>query len=233
MSSPKLFQPIKVGRLTLQSRVVMCPMTRYKATKKEHVPVVPLVKKYYSQRGSHPGTLLVTEGVFISPKAGGYDSVPGIWSRDQINAWKQRSYIYLQLWSLGRAASTATLKEDGLPFVAPSPIPLSNSTDTPREMTVAEMGEYVKDFGQAARNAVEAGFDGVELHFANGYLPHQFLQANSNQRTDEYGGSAENHSRFPLEVVKAVAEAVGEDRTGLRISPWGTYQGMLCSLICL
>lgn len=89
MSTPKLFQPIKLGRLTLQSRIVLCPLTRFKATKKEHVPVVPLVKTYYSQRASSPGTLLITEGVFVSPKAGGYDYVPGIWSRDQIDAWKK------------------------------------------------------------------------------------------------------------------------------------------------
>ncbi|PPQ70249.1 hypothetical protein CVT24_013074 [Panaeolus cyanescens] len=236
MSTPKLFQPIKVGRLTLQSRIVLCPLTRFKATKKEHVPVVPLVKKYYSQRGSHPGTLLITEGVFISPKAGGYDHVPGIWSQDQIDAWKQitdgvheqGSYIYLQLWAIGRTANPATLEEDGLPFVAPSPIALSNSKSSivPRELTVAEIKEYVADYVQGAKNAITAGFDGVELHFANGYLPDQFLQENSNQRTDEYGGSIENRSRFPLEIVKAVTDAVGEDRTGLRVSPWSTFQDM-------
>lgn len=113
-----------------------------------------------------------------------------------------------------------------MPFVAPSPIALSNSTNTPRELTLSELEEYLQDYAQAAKNSIEAGFDGVELHFANGYLPDQFLQDNSNQRTDQYGGSIENRSRFPLELVKAVTDAVGEERTGLRISPWSTFQGV-------
>lgn len=223
-----------MGRVTLQNRVVLCPLTRLKSTKKEHIPVLPLVKTYYSQRASQPGTLLITEATFISAKAGGYDYVPGIWSRDQIDAWKQvtdsvherGSSIYVQLWALGRAADAQTLQVEGLPYVAPSPNALSSAETTPRELTVAEIKEYVQDYVQAAQNAIIAGFDGVELHFANGYLPDQFLQDKSNQRTDEYGGSIENRSRFPLEVVKAVTQAIGEDRTALRISPWSTFQDM-------
>ncbi|KAJ3513898.1 hypothetical protein NLJ89_g2698 [Agrocybe chaxingu] len=233
MSTPALFQPIQVGSSTLQHRVVLAPLTRYKATPKEHVPIVPLVKKYYSQRGSRPGTLLVTEATFIAARAGGYDNVPGIWSDDQIAAWKevtngvheQGSFIYLQLWALGRAAYPSVLQEDGFDFVAPSPIGL-NDNATPRALTVPEIKEYVQLYAQAAKNAIQAGFDGVEIHGANGYLIDQFLQDVSNLRTDEYGGSIENRSRFGLEVAGAVVNAIGEDRTGIRLSPWNDFQKM-------
>jgi NADPH2 dehydrogenase len=144
------------------------------------------------------------------------------------------SYIYLQLWALGRAAEPSVLRrEGGFDLVAPSPIPLrvSNGTEpgdqsvVPRELTVAELKEYLQLYSKAASNAIEAGFDGVEVHIANGYLLDQFMQSMSNERTDEYGGSIENRVRFPLEVINTVVETVGAERTAFRISPWSKYQG--------
>ncbi|RDB18244.1 putative inactive dehydrogenase EasA [Hypsizygus marmoreus] len=236
--TPKLFQPIQVGNITLSHRLVLAPLTRYKATKTAHVPVVSLVKEYYSQRSSTPGTLLVTEATFIAAKAGGYANVPGIWSPEQITAWKEvtdqvhanGSFIFLQLWALGRAAYPDVLASEdlSLSFVAPSSIPLSSHpTAVPRELTTTEIHEYVQLYAQAAKNAVlEAGFDGVEVHGANGYLVDQFLQDVSNRRSDEYGGSVEARSRFGLEVIDAIVDAVGPERTAIRLSPWSLFQDM-------
>ena len=139
------------------------------------------------------------------------------------------SYIFLQLWALGRATEVELLKSEDPSFevVGASAIPVDSSSPTPRPLTVEEIKNYVQWHVDAADKAVnEAGFDGVELHFANGFLPDQFLQDVSNQRTDEYGGSVENRARFPLEIVEAVSNAVGEDRVGFRISPWNAWQGM-------
>ena len=141
------------------------------------------------------------------------------------------SYIFLQLWALGRAARPEVLAQEGdYDSVAPSAIPLSSrapGSPAPRSLTVAEIDKYVEKYAQAAKNSISAGFDGVEIHGANGYLVDQFLQDVSNTRTDEYGGSIENRSRFGLRVVDAVVKAVGEERTAIRISPWGRYQGEL------
>ncbi|KAF8636063.1 hypothetical protein AX17_003828 [Amanita inopinata Kibby_2008] len=239
MSTSQLFQPIKLGTLDLQHRVVHAPLTRYKATKKGHVQLMPMVRNYYSQRSSTPGTLLFSEATLIHEKAGGYDKVPGIWSDEQIEAWKQvteavhanKSFIFSQLWALGRVAEPQTLRESNppLPFIAPSPTlpPGADHDELPRAYTIDEIHEVVQLYAQAAKNAVfKAGFDGVEIHGANGYLFDQFLQDVTNLRTDEYGGSIENRSRFCLEVVDAVVEAVGAERVGIRLSPWSPFQGM-------
>jgi NADPH2 dehydrogenase len=144
---------------------------------------------------------------------------------------KNGSSIFLQLWALGRTAHPDVLQEEGgYPHVAPSPIPLvrspSSTPPVPRALTVEEIGEYVQLFATAARNAVlRAGFDGVEIHAANGYLPDQFLQTNTNERTDSYGGSVENRARFVLEITEAVVNAVGANKVGIRFSPWSTFQG--------
>ncbi|KAI9459882.1 hypothetical protein BJY52DRAFT_1364723 [Lactarius psammicola] len=209
----------------------MAPLTRYRADK-DHVHG-ELAKTYYSQRSSVPGTLIITEATFIAPQAAGYANVPGIWSDAQIAAWKSitdavhanGSYIFLQLWALGHTADPAVLKQEGgFDLVAPSPISFGNNV--PRELTVAEIKEYVKLYSKAASNAIKAGFDGVEIHVANGYLLDQFLQSVSNEQTDEYGGSVENRVRFPLEVVNAIVESVGAERTAIRISPWSPFQDM-------
>jgi len=195
-----------------------------------------MVKEYYSQRSSVPGTFIFTEATLIHDKAGGYYNVPGIWTEEQIESWKQvtnavhenKSFIFSQLWALGRAAKPSILQEKGLPYVAPSATQEPNTDGIlPRELTVEEIKEYIQLYAQAAKNAVfSAGFDGVEVHGANGYLVDQFLQDMTNLRTDEYGGSIENRSRFALEVVDAVVEAVGAKRVGIRLSPWSRFKGM-------
>lgn len=237
-SSPsQLFQPITIGDLKLNHRVVLAPLTRLRADA-NHIPLLPIVKEYYSQRASEPGTLLITEATVINPKAGGFANVPGIWSDAQIEAWKviidavheKGSYINLQLWAFGRAGYPALLKSEdpSFPYVSASDIPLSNRPETdpaPRPLTVEEIQEYVQYYATAASNAIyRAGFDGVEIHGGNGYLIEQFLKESCNHRTDAYGGSPENRARFALEVVNAVVKAVGPRKTGLRLSPWNTFQ---------
>ncbi|KAI5117171.1 hypothetical protein M0805_003987 [Coniferiporia weirii] len=244
-ASDLLFTPLKVGEITIQHRVVMAPLTRNRADD-AHVPT-DMITEYYSQRASVPGTLLVTEGTFIAQRAGGLENVPGIWSEAQVAGWKKvtdavharGSFIFLQLWALGRSAKPAVLakeaEEAGLPADA---IPLVSASAVapdkyhghnifPRPLSVDEIDEYVGLYAQAAKNAVHgAGFDGVEIHGANGYIVDQFLQDVTNQRTDAYGGSIEARAHFPLRVVDAVVGAVGPGRTGLRISPWSVFQGM-------
>ncbi|KAK7442714.1 hypothetical protein VKT23_015960 [Stygiomarasmius scandens] len=234
MSASKLFQPIKLGDVVLQHRVALAPLTRMRADEK-HVPL-PIVKEMYEQRASSPGTLLVTEATFIAPRAAGYDNVPGIWSDEQISAWKEvtdavhakGSFIYLQLWAIGRTAYQSSLaKEDpSYDVVSASDVPLTDRPN-PRPLTIPEIKEYSTLYATAASNAVhKAGFDGVEIHGANGYLLDQFMQDVSNHRTDEYGGSVENRGRFTLEVVDAVVKAIGPRKTGIRFSPWNTFQDM-------
>ncbi|KAJ7701962.1 hypothetical protein B0H17DRAFT_923905 [Mycena rosella] len=234
--SPQLFEPLKVGNIALQHRVVLAPLTRFKATATEHVPFLPLVADYYAQRASTPGTLLITEATFIAARAGGYDHIPGIWSPAQIAAWKvvtaavhaKGSFIFMQLWALGRAADTAQLaaEDASLPYVSASDVPLTGHNTAPRPLTVPEIKEYVGLYAQAAKNAIEAGFDGVEVASANGYLLDQFLQDVSNKRTDEYGGNPANRGRFTLEAVDAIVAAIGPERTGIRLSPWSPFQDM-------
>ncbi|KAK8085947.1 Chanoclavine-I aldehyde reductase [Apiospora phragmitis] len=226
--SSKLFQPLKVGNNQLQHRLAMAPLTRFRADG-DHVPL-PMVKEYYEQRASVPGTLLITEATFISPQAGGYPNCRA-WKdvTDAVHA--KGSFIWVQLWALGRVANPDVLKKENAEFKVKgaSPLPEAEGKTVPAEMTEQEIQEFVRDYAQAARNAVElAGFDGVEIHGANGYLVDQFLQDVTNRRTDCYGGSIENRSRFALEVAKAVVEApgVGPERVGIRLSPWSPFQGM-------
>jgi len=151
--------------------------------------------------------------------------------RQVVDGVHQRgSFIYLQIWALGRVADPAILRLEGYPYVAPSAIKLDSKAESPRPLSLEEIQEYIQLFGNAADNAVAAGFDGVEVQGSNGYLIDQFLQDVSNQRTDEYGGSIQNRSRFALEVIKEVARVVGEDRTAVRLSPWNTYQSKLLSV---
>ncbi|KAG5636243.1 hypothetical protein H0H81_008673 [Sphagnurus paluster] len=235
---PQLFQPIQVGRVKLSHRVVFAPMTRLRSTKSTHVPVASLMKEYYGQRARVPGTLLITEGTLVAPEAGGYDNVPGIWSDEQINAWKEitdtihskGSSVFLQICALGRVADPSILGSHNppLPLVGPSSAPISSQTAIlPHPLTIDEIAQFIALFAQGAKNAVyRAGFDGVELHGANGFLLDQFLQDTANDRKDGYGGSLEGRSRFFLEIVDAVARAIGPERTALRLSPWSKFQGM-------
>ncbi|KAK7693086.1 hypothetical protein QCA50_002651 [Cerrena zonata] len=232
MSANKLFQPIKVGDIQLQHRVVLAPLTRLRANA-QHVHG-DLAIEYYRQRASEPGTLLISEGTFISGKAGGMPNVPGIWSDEQAVAWKKvtdavhdkGSFLYAQLWALGRAAEPAVLALEGHEFVGASDIPITDKSK-PRPLTTAEVKEYVQMYGQAAANAVKnAGFDGVEIHAANGYFITQFLNENINNRSDEYGGSIENRARLALEVIDACVKSVGASKVGIRLSPWEQFNDM-------
>ncbi|THG94172.1 hypothetical protein EW026_g7250 [Hermanssonia centrifuga] len=230
MSTSALFQPTQVGDLKLDHRIVLAPLTRNRANS-EHVHG-DMAVEYYSQRASVKGTLLIAEAV---PQAGGRPNVPGIWSEEQINAWKRitdavhekGSFIFAQLRAYGRSADPKELAKEDPPFplVSASDIPLSGNS-TPRPLTLPEIRTYIDWYTNAALNAIQAGFDGVELHGANGYLIDQFTSDASNRRTDEYGGSVENRCRFALEILDSVTGAIGEKRTAIRLSPWSTFQEM-------
>ncbi|KAJ7690838.1 hypothetical protein B0H17DRAFT_1064025 [Mycena rosella] len=218
--SPQLFQPFKIGTTTLKHRVVLAPLTRYKA-EINHVPYLPLVSDYYSQRASRPGTLLITEATFITARVGGEAHVT-----DSVHA--KGSFIFMQLYALGRTADPAELisEDASFPYVSASDVQLTGRDTPPRPLSVQEINEYIALYAQAAKNAISAGFDGVEVHNSNGYILDQFLQDVSNKRTDAYGGSIENRARFTLEVVDAVVAAIGVEKTGIRFSPWSLFQDM-------
>lgn len=232
MSQSRLFEPLKIGDMDVKHRIGMAPLTRFRATE-DRVPT-PLMKEYYSQRAAVPGTLIITEGTFISPTCGGFPHAPGIWREDQIAAWKtitdevhgKGCYIFCQLFAMGRAAKVEVARKEGVPIVAPSAIPMEEGAVVPEAMTVDDIKQTVHDFVVASENAIRAGFDGVEIHGANGYLLDQFLQDVSNQRQDEYGGTVENRSRILNDVIKSVVNVIGPRRVGLRLSPWSTFQGM-------
>ncbi|KAF4974684.1 hypothetical protein FZEAL_8442 [Fusarium zealandicum] len=233
MSESRLFQPLKIGNVQVQHRIGMAPLTRLRASV-DRVPV-PLMMEYYGQRASIPGTLIISEGTLVSPAAGGgFARTPGIWSQDQVAAWKtitdevhrKGSYIFSQLFAMGRAATVELAKEEGISIVGPSAIPIDGSPAKPQAMTLEEIYEMVQAFVTAAENAVAAGFDGVEIHGGNGYLLDQFIQDVSNQRDDEYGGTVENRSRLINEIMTRIVQAIGPERVGLRLSPWSPFQSM-------
>ena len=232
MSDSRLFQPLKVGSIELKNRVAMAPLTRFRAS--DSHAILPFAAEYYGQRASVPGTLLISEATLISGQHEGYPNVPAIETQEQIDAWKkvteavhkEGSFIYLQLWALGRVANKDFAAAHGITVKSSSATQLSDDLAVPKEMTVDEIKETVGAYAQAAKNAIAAGFDGVEIHAANGYLVDQFLQDTCNKRTDNYGGSIENRSRFAVEVTQAVVDAVGADRTGIRLSPFSEFQGM-------
>ncbi len=233
-----LFSPLQVGALRLASRIVMAPLTRNRAP-----GALPnaLMATYYAQR-ANPATgagLLISEATAICPEAQGYFDVPGIWSAEQVELWRpitqavhaQGGLIAMQLWHVGRI-SHVSLQPGGIAPVAPSAIaaktktvllkdgaPSLEPTSTPRALDVAELPGIVQTYRTAARNAIDAGFDAVEVHGANGYLLDQFLRSGSNHRTDAYGGSVPKRARLMLEVVTAVCDEVGAGRVGLRLSP--------------
>lgn len=232
MVESRLFEPLAVGRLKLSHRIGMCPLTRFRASD-DHVPL-PMVAEYYKQRASTPGTLLISEGTFISPAQAGFANVPGIYNDAQIVAWQKvtdavhskGSFIFCQLWALGRTAEAVVAQNEAITVTSSSDLPVDSEHPIPVPLTLGQIEATIRDYAQAAKNAIEAGFDGVELHGANGYLIDQFLQDKCNNRSDQYGGSVENRSRFALQVVNAVVSAIGSDRTAIRFSPWSTYNGM-------
>lgn len=226
-----LFSIVKVGRYTLSNRMVMAPMTRSRADD-AGVPSA-LVQTYYAQRSS--AGLIISEGVFPDALGKGYVRTPGIETPEQVVAWKQVTdavhgrggRIFMQLMHCGRVSHPSLLPEGAQPQ-APSAIKAAGQTwtatglqdfVTPHAMSVAEITSVIDGYRSAARRAIEAGFDGVELHTASGYLPEQFLSSGSNQRDDQYGGSVENRARFVLEVLHAMVLEIGGDRVGIKISP--------------
>jgi NADPH2 dehydrogenase len=231
MDNSLLFKPVKVGNIKVKHRIALAPMSRRRATA-EHLPT-PIMKEFYSQRAAVAGTLLFTDANLVSPAASGLLHMSGIWNAEQTAAWKEivdevhskGSFIYCQLVAIGRVADQKSIELDGITRIGPSAIPLEGNP-VPKVMTVAEIKQMVQDFANAARNAMAAGFDGVEFDGNNGLLHDQFVQDVTNQRDDEYSGNIENRSRFTYESVKAVAEAIGPERVGYRMSPWSPFWGM-------
>jgi N-ethylmaleimide reductase len=236
-----LFEPYQLGRVTLANRIVMAPLTRNRAG----AGLVPseLAATYYAQRAS--AGLIVTEATQVSAQAQGHQDTPGLYTRAQIAGWRQVTQavhakggrIFVQLWHVGRVAHV-DVQPGGAAPVAPSAIRAATKTfvnngfvdvSEPRALALEELPGIVDDFRQAAANAMAAGFDGVEIHGANGYLLEQFIKDGANQRTDAYGGSIENRARLLLEVVAAVAKEIGANRTGVRISPVSPANGISCS----
>lgn len=230
-STDPLFQPGRLGAIAIANRVVMAPLTRNRATP-ERVPS-PLAAEYYGQRAG--AGLIVSEATQISPLGQGYLDTPGIYDQAQIQAWKRVTdevhrrggRMVAQLWHVGRISHVSLLPPGEVP-VAPSAIRADATTFThegfvqvsaPRALDIDEIPTVVEHFGEAARRAIKAGFDGIEVHGANGYLVDQFLRDGTNHRTDGYGGSIENRTRLLVEVMQAVAEAIGADRCGVRLSP--------------
>ncbi|KAI0034780.1 NADH:flavin oxidoreductase/NADH oxidase [Vararia minispora EC-137] len=234
VASSHLFKPFVLGDIgKLEHRVVMAPLTRLRNNKAGEP--TELAVEYYSQRSSVPGTLIIAEGTFPSLEASGIPGSPGLWTEGQIKSWRKVTdkvhangcIIIAQIYAAGSAADPADLSEKGVPFVNVSAFHWEPAHEKPRALSKAEIKDYVTRFGVAARNAVQgAGFDGVELHFGNGYLMDNFLQTISNTRSDEYGGSVENRIRFALESLEAMVQAVGPKRVGFRVSPWSRFQGM-------
>jgi N-ethylmaleimide reductase len=231
MSDATLFQPYPLGPLTLANRIVMAPLTRNRAG--EGLVPSPLASTYYAQRAS--AGLIITEATQVSAQAQGYQDTPGLYTQDQIDGWRtvtdavhaRGGHIFVQLWHVGRIShvdlqpgnaapvSASALRAQTKTFVNNGFVDVSE----PRALDIDELPAIVDDFRQAAANAIAAGFDGVEIHGANGYLLEQFIKDGANQRADAYGDSVENRARLLLEVTAAVAREIGADRTGVRISP--------------
>ena len=233
-----LFSKTSLGPLELQNRLVMAPLTRNRAT--GNVPN-ELMAQYYAQRAS--AGLIITEGTSPSPNGLGYARIPGIFSAAQVAGWKritdavhaQGAKMFMQLMHCGRVAHALNLPA-GARVLAPSAVAAAGEMFTdaegmkpnglPQAMSEADIKAALAEFAQGAKNAVAAGFDGIELHSANGYLLEQFIRPNSNQRTDRYGGAIESRARFVLEVADTAIEAVGRDKVGIRLSPFGVFNDM-------
>ncbi|GAA3978197.1 alkene reductase [Hymenobacter antarcticus] len=236
--SQKAFEPAHLGPLTLTNHLVMAPMTRSRAL--GNVPN-ELMAEYYRQRAT--AGLIITEGTSPSADGLGYARIPGLFNQEQTTNWQRITetvhhhggHIFIQLMHSGRIFHPLNLPA-GAEGVGPSAVAAAGQMWTdqqqmqdhpaPRALTTEEVAAVVKEFAHSARLAMDAGFDGVEIHAANGYLPEQFLNPHSNQRTDEYGGSVENRTRFLLDVTRAVAAEIGADRTGIRLSPGSTFNDM-------
>jgi N-ethylmaleimide reductase len=239
-----LFSPLQLGDIQLPQRVIMAPLTRSRAGQPGNVPTKSNVE-YYRQRAS--AGLIITEATQITQQGQGYAWTPGIHSQEQIEGWakvadavhKEGGRIFMQLWHVGRV-SHPCFQPNGERQVAPSEMEVPGQTfildadgnglwadvPLPRALTTDEIHAITEDYVQAAKNALAAGMDGVEIHAGNGYLLDSFINSNSNFRTDNYGGTSANRARFLLEVVKAVSDAVGSGRVGVRMTPQGRFMGM-------
>lgn len=254
-----LFTPIQLNSaVQLNHRIVMAPLTRFRSP--GHVPN-EMNLLYYDQRSRVPGTLIITEGAFVSPQGGGYQDVPGLYTEQQLSAWRlifekihqNKSQVFVQLWALGRSADKKYIESTGNDYIAPSAIKAYGTTveyiretakimeynkrnplkklslpkppiqDAPRALLEYEILKFINDYALAARAAINAGADGVEIHGTNFYLPEQFLYEGSNNRTDKWGNSIENRSRFILAIVDAVTAEIGAEKTALRLSPWVNF----------
>lgn len=235
----KLLEKTQIGNLSLKNKMAMAAMTRSRAD--SNGIVGEMTVEYYTQRAS--AGLMFSEAIRISEEATGSPLTPGIFTKEQIEAWKKVTQavhdkggvIIAQLWHTGRVGHS--IDRNGKLPLAPSALPIRGMQhftsqgmkdyETPQEITIEEIQQTIEDYGQAAKNAIEAGFDGVELHAANGYLPSQFLAESSNQRTDNYGGSIPNKVRFVVEVMQELIDAVGGDKVGIKISPLHPYGDMI------
>ncbi len=240
-----LFSPYTLGKLQLKNRFLMAPMTRSRSTQPGDIPN-ELMAEYYGQRTS--AGIIITEATQVSLQGKGYARTPGIYTSEQINGWKSITHevhkngskIFLQLWHVGRVSNA---KVNGLQPIAPSAIKAKDTSvyifdgapngdatfvpvEEPRAMNPKDIQQVIDEFARGAKNAIEAGFDGVEIHGANGYLIDQFLRTNCNHRMDEYGGTKENRIRLLTEITQAVADAVGKERTGVRLSPFIKFKDM-------
>ncbi|MBU4236853.1 MAG: alkene reductase [Proteobacteria bacterium] len=240
MAMSTLFDSLQLGDLTLNNRIVMAPLTRMRSKQPGNIPHA-LNAEYYAQRSS--AGLIISEASQITPHGQGYPATPGIYSAEQVAGWKlvtdavheKGGMIFLQLWHVGRISHSSFHPAEGLP-VAPSAVQPAGMTmtadwqqvsfETPRELELNEIPGLIADYKKAAENAKAAGFDGVEVHGANGYLLDQFLQDGSNKRKDAYGGTIENRARLLLEVVDAVTQVWNTKRVGVRLSPYGTFNDM-------
>ncbi len=244
MAHDNLFEPVKMGTQTLKNRIIMAPLTRLRSIEPGDVPTA-LAGEYYSQRAS--AGLVITEATQVSFQAKGYAGAPGIHTQDQITAWKtivdnvhaKGGKIVVQLWHTGLVAHES-VQPDGKAPISASDVHVGVRTSlrdsnnhairveatTPRPATLDEVKQVIADFAQATKNAKEAGFDGVEIHGAHGYLLHQFWVEQTNQRDDEYGGSRENRARLTLDVIDACVDAWDADHVGIRISPLGTFNNV-------
>ena len=234
----KIFNKYALGNIELKNRVVMAPMTRSRAI--NNIPN-EMMAAYYAMRAD--AGLLITEGTAPSANGLGYPRIPGVYNQAQIEGWKKITNevhakggkIFLQIMHTGRVSHPLNM-EEGTQILAPSAIALNGEMYTdqegmktypvPKEMSITEIKLTQKEYVQAAKNAIEAGFDGVEIHGANGYLIDQFINTASNKRSDLYGGSIENRSRFALEVAQQIVAAIGANKTGIRLSPYGVYNDM-------
>lgn len=239
MESQRLFSPYYLGTAELKNRIVMAPMTRSRAVDR-NIPN-QLMAEYYEQRSG--AGLIITEGVAPSPNGVGYPRIPGIYNKEQVEGWKHTTNavhvhggkIFIQFMHTGRIGHPLNLPE-GAEVIAPSALkaPGKMFTDqegmkdhpVPKAMTADDIRNTKNEFVNAAKNAIEAGFDGVELHGANGYLLEQFIHPHTNQRTDSYGGSIENRARFVLEVAREIGDAIGLEKVGIRLSPYGVFNDM-------